>query len=112
ARAPVFFPSRRRHTSFSRDWSSDVCSSDLTADVPAATVEIADGVFHFDAEAGRYIFSVDYRTQTDTVTEATARLWSEDASNGFRSEERRGGEEWRARRTSGDSRLEEAREAP
>src|SRR6266511_2615541 len=24
-----FFPSRRRHTSFSRDWSSDVCSSDL-----------------------------------------------------------------------------------
>src|SRR5690606_6581912 len=26
-----FFLSRRRHTSFSRDWSSDVCSSDLTA---------------------------------------------------------------------------------
>src|SRR5690606_40734528 len=25
-----FFSSRRRHTSFSRDWSSDVCSSDLT----------------------------------------------------------------------------------
>src|SRR5436309_9162543 len=24
-----FFPSRRRHTTFSRDWSSDVCSSDL-----------------------------------------------------------------------------------
>src|SRR5690606_40917044 len=23
------FPSRRRHTRFSRDWSSDVCSSDL-----------------------------------------------------------------------------------
>src|SRR5690606_31389189 len=23
-------PSRRRHTRFSRDWSSDVCSSDLT----------------------------------------------------------------------------------
>src|SRR5690606_17614539 len=31
--APVtrgfFFSSRRRHTRFSRDWSSDVCSSDL-----------------------------------------------------------------------------------
>src|SRR5690606_39716451 len=27
---PVFFfSSRRRHTRFSRDWSSDVCSSDL-----------------------------------------------------------------------------------
>src|SRR5690606_39681718 len=25
----VFFASRRRHTRFSRDWSSDVCSSDL-----------------------------------------------------------------------------------
>src|SRR5690606_40010372 len=26
-----FFSSRRRHTIFSRDWSSDVCSSDLVA---------------------------------------------------------------------------------
>src|SRR5436309_15814626 len=26
-----FFSSRRRHTRFSRDWSSDVCSSDLTS---------------------------------------------------------------------------------
>src|SRR5690606_40388117 len=26
----IFFSSRRRHTRFSRDWSSDVCSSDLT----------------------------------------------------------------------------------
>src|SRR5690606_39346123 len=25
----LFFSSRRRHTMFSRDWSSDVCSSDL-----------------------------------------------------------------------------------
>src|SRR3989449_462267 len=28
-----FFSSRRRHTRCSRDWSSDVCSSDLVADV-------------------------------------------------------------------------------
>src|SRR5256884_1947134 len=27
-----FFSSRRRHTRCSRDWSSDVCSSDLTID--------------------------------------------------------------------------------
>src|SRR5690606_40422918 len=27
---PFFFSSRRRHTRFSRDWSSDVCSSDLS----------------------------------------------------------------------------------
>src|SRR5690606_39886295 len=30
-----FFSSRRRHTRFSRDWSSDVCSSDLgLSDLP------------------------------------------------------------------------------
>src|SRR2546429_4184138 len=28
-----FFSSRRRHTRCSRDWSSDVCSSDLPKDV-------------------------------------------------------------------------------
>src|SRR5690606_39300217 len=33
-----FFSSRRRHTSFSRDWSSDVCSSDL----PQRVVVVAD----------------------------------------------------------------------
>src|SRR5690606_40752038 len=27
--ARLFFSSSRRHTSFSRDWSSDVCASDL-----------------------------------------------------------------------------------
>src|SRR5690606_39527715 len=32
----VFFSGRRRHTMFSRDWSSDVCSSDLVADVGVA----------------------------------------------------------------------------
>src|SRR5690606_40460473 len=30
-----FFSSRRRHTRFSRDWSSDVCSSDLDGDEAA-----------------------------------------------------------------------------
>src|SRR3712207_9388196 len=29
--ASVFFSSRRRHTRYWRDWSSDVCSSDLDA---------------------------------------------------------------------------------
>src|SRR5690606_41094193 len=35
-----FFSSRRRHTRFSRDWSSDVCSSDLS---PMATYSAKDG---------------------------------------------------------------------
>src|SRR6266436_1758597 len=30
-----FFSSRRRHTRCSRDWSSDVCSSDLETSSPA-----------------------------------------------------------------------------
>src|SRR5690606_40115345 len=34
-----FFSSRRRHTRFSRDWSSDVCSSDLQLN-PAFTRRI------------------------------------------------------------------------
>src|SRR6266702_6230734 len=34
-----FFSSRRRHTRWPRDWSSDVCSSDLPAPGPAAVEE-------------------------------------------------------------------------
>src|SRR2546421_10404138 len=33
-----FFSSRRRHTRSDRDWSSDVCSSDLTGGVVAVDV--------------------------------------------------------------------------
>src|SRR5690606_41009146 len=33
-----FFSSRRRHTRFSRDWSSDVCSSDLRAGCRSTTL--------------------------------------------------------------------------
>src|SRR5207302_2629203 len=38
------FSSRRRHTRFSRDWSSDVCSSDLAqgSAVSATTKALAD----------------------------------------------------------------------
>src|SRR3989449_6372683 len=32
-----FFSSRRRHTRCSRDWSSDVCSSDLSLLIPTVT---------------------------------------------------------------------------
>src|SRR5690606_40508308 len=39
-----FFSSRSRHTTFSRDWSSDVCSSDLTVTsllLPAPVLPLA-----------------------------------------------------------------------
>src|SRR5690606_39826520 len=39
-----FFVSiRRRHTRFSRDWSSDVCSSDLVVGLPAAPAGLLGG---------------------------------------------------------------------
>src|SRR2546429_5210533 len=46
-----FFSSRRRHTRCSRDWSSDVCSSDLVGEVAERAVERLDagrraGVYH------------------------------------------------------------------
>src|SRR5690606_40952716 len=45
-----FFSSRRRHTRFSRDWSSDVCSSDLANIMPNVDV-ITSGVLpHNPAE--------------------------------------------------------------
>src|SRR5690349_22086208 len=53
-----FFSSRRRHTRSLRDWSSDVCSSDLVA-VPARgghprgkVEKSAPGASHFDRVAG------------------------------------------------------------
>src|SRR5438067_7987804 len=47
---PFFFSSRRRHTRSKRDWSSDVCSSDLRvralgrryAEEPALSLHVAD----------------------------------------------------------------------
>src|SRR6266511_1885288 len=38
-----FFSSRRRHTRFSRDWSSDVCSSDLSYSRPGSAQSRASG---------------------------------------------------------------------
>src|SRR5699024_12107763 len=46
-----FFSSRRRHTRSKRDWSSDVCSSDLVSQALDSPIIIADR-FHFC----RYIY--------------------------------------------------------
>src|SRR2546430_12679201 len=53
----IFFASRRRHTRFDCDWSSDVCSSDLDRD------EMNDGV-------GR---AADRGVDADSVLECLAR---------------------------------------
>src|SRR5712675_3007938 len=51
-----FFSSRRRHTRCSRDWSSDVCSSDLDP-VGDFCVEIADRIT-FVGERHRHLRAV------------------------------------------------------
>src|SRR5439155_16446536 len=44
-----FFSSRRRHTRWPRDWSSDVCSSDLLESSPAvACAEAVTGNLKYD----------------------------------------------------------------
>src|SRR6266511_1336531 len=43
-----FFSSRRRHTRFSRDWSSDVCSSDLEADQPEQAIAVLEAAIGRD----------------------------------------------------------------
>src|SRR5690606_39611249 len=46
-----FFSSRRRHTRFSRDWSSDVCSSDL---IPTGEPARGDVMVFFPPDDPRY----------------------------------------------------------
>src|SRR3989449_6801898 len=55
-----FFSSRRRHTRCSRDWSSDVCSSDLNITL----YPVARGPDH----PARFTGSVDRNVMTLTVT--------------------------------------------
>src|SRR5215510_6791799 len=46
-----FFSSRRRHTSWPRDWSSDVCSSDLADRLLRLAGEADDeGAVHLDPQ--------------------------------------------------------------
>src|SRR2546429_3613581 len=88
-----FFSSRRRHTRCSRDWSSDVCSSDLIVGTrgrnPLQFVEIVPGVI----DAGGYNQTgANVSGGGVSVNGSRDRAW-----NYTRSEERRGGEEWRSR---------------
>src|SRR5216684_9312590 len=68
-----FFSSRRRHTRCSRDWSSDVCSSDLT----------------FFEPGEKYIWAL--------AVDARGNLYAATGEKGVRSEERRVGKECRSR---------------
>src|SRR5690606_39738362 len=94
-----FFSSRRQHTRFSRDWSSDVCSSDLIYGI-GNPVEFGKNVIHLQVgdriPRNQLLFKlVDIlysRTNVD-LTRGTFRV----KGDTVRSEERRVGKERKSR---------------
>src|SRR6266436_7847704 len=54
-----FFSSRRRHTRCSRDWSSDVCSSDLHYNSDGKGDIPEDSARHFSSMESLQIFAAD-----------------------------------------------------
>src|SRR5688572_32607430 len=86
-----FFSSRRRHTRFDCDWSSDVCSSDLNQEsMPAVADKKVDAVNRVD---GR-----QYLWKPNDLCEAQhCQRRKPDECDGSRSEERRVGKECRSR---------------
>src|SRR5690606_39737115 len=89
-----FFSSRRRHTRFSRDWSSDVCSSDLPA-LRGGRVAVECKDYGGKLQAAQWLREAETERGND---DAVAGLVV--ASVG-RSEERRVGKECRSRGSPG-----------
>src|SRR5699024_11676887 len=93
-----FVSSRRRHTRSKRDWSSDVCSSDLwttTADntyLPKVATSVVDWI-----GADTTLMVNDFVDALDIKNTSMdyASMWNDLTS--FRSEERRVGKECRSR---------------
>src|SRR5690606_40340622 len=96
--------SRRRHTRFSRDWSSDVCSSDLAVGITSWL--IFQAVFNVGGVTAAIPFTgitlpfISYGGSSLVVIFGGAGILlniSRQTVSPVRSEERRVGEEWRSR---------------
>src|SRR5690606_40200695 len=91
-----FFSSRRRHTRFSRDWSSDVCSSDLS--LAAAYVRLRENTCSLPVKPTLreclYNSAKRYRIELSASVVFAGNLRSRQTE---RSEERRVGKECRSR---------------
>src|SRR5256886_8487765 len=87
-----FFSSRRRHTRFDCDWSSDVCSSDLSAtgSPPGAATALAPAPDRTSAFVYQ-LAAAQYLTRTEAL------LTGFRTESRARSEERRVGKECRSR---------------
>src|SRR2546429_2920136 len=90
-----FFSSRRRHTRCSRDWSSDVCSSDLCCAISfIRTVTVGSGISpDLLTPAGL----AACRALAGCWTHAERQIQIPPVGNFARSEERRVGKECRSR---------------
>src|SRR5438046_3869007 len=77
-----FFSSRRRHTRLVSDWSSDVCSSDLIADVRANPEDAAPVVFR--AEQNVLLELAEPATSAvSTATPGWVKVRHRDGQTGF-----------------------------
>src|SRR5207302_8060299 len=97
--------SRRRHTRFSRDWSSDVCSSDLMPtwnpranDLFLKALELRSPGERQEYLDGACAGDAALRAEVEALLEASARAGSFLESPVSRSEERRVGKGCRVRR--------------
>src|SRR5436305_6739664 len=91
-----FFSSRRRHTRCGRDWSSDVCSSDLRSAAGAALVE-APTVREESMSLHERIAKQSGGPEPDALAAPAAAREPDGAAPADRSEERRVGKECRYR---------------
>src|SRR2546427_3174642 len=92
---PFFFSSRRRHTRFDCDWSSDVCSSDLEGQTAGSqSVENSGTALRFACAEARDILVNAAAAKLGVAANA---LTVSDGTCAARSEERRVGKECRSR---------------
>src|SRR5690606_40535256 len=95
-----FFSSRRRHTRFSRDWSSDVCSSDLPEDFRKRILRMEMEL----NERKKFDYFIENSVLEKAVEDAKSLIkkiikGEDDGNSTHRSEERRVGKECRSRWT-------------
>src|SRR2546429_4404453 len=88
-----FFSSRRRHTRCSRDWSSDVCSSDLKLEDAAIDREWRRHITVLEEERDR----VGVHTRPEGRVRPQRLELRPEQQRSARSEERRVGKECRSR---------------
>src|SRR5690606_40746829 len=88
-----FFSSRRRHTRFSRDWSSDVCSSDLPPRFSFRELHHSQIDWRREQAASLQDYFRSKGGKPDAVVDGG---WPFQEGIAARSEERRVGKGWRS----------------